>query len=378
MAGALLVVIAAAVFTVANWSSIGAAGRCAVLLGVTAIVLAAPKLLTRRELTATAETIAGIGLALTLADAYLVAHLLNSPGHGLRAAAGYAVIAGIWIGYGWATKLRLPALAGIAMAQLPALLATADLASRSPVGPLSVVLVLIAGADLLLMRELSRRELRPEALASSILAVATGTIGVCLVLPVAVQALGGAAIPAWSAVVMLGLAALACLAGSNDRPWLEAVALGLAAPAAGSLPAAINATGWVRTSLLDLAVAALAALASQAAAAATSPADPNPPASPIVTADLGAVALALSATATATATGSSVPEILECAILALIFGLAAAFARNPHAAVISTAAALAALTGLAFAASAAAGVPFDQRASPPSASPCSRSSGRPC
>ena len=358
VAGAILVVIAAAVFTVANWSSIGAAGRCAVLLGVTAIVLAAPKLLTRRELTATAETIAGIGLALTLADAYLVEHLLKSPGHGLRAAAGCAVIAGIWIGYGRATKLRLPALAGIAMAQLPALLATADLASRSPVGPLSVVLVLTAGADLLLMRELSRRELRPEALASSILAVATGTIGVCLVLPVAVQALAGAAIPAWSAVVTLGLAALACLAVSNDRPWLKAVALGLAAPAAGSLPAAINATGWVRTSLLDLAVAALAALASQAAAAATSPADP---AGPIVTANLGAVALALSATATATATGSSVPEILDCAILALIFGLAAAFARNPHAAVISTGASLAALTGLAFAAQAAAGVPFDQR-----------------
>ena len=359
VAGAVLVVIAAAVFTVANWSSIGAAGRCAVLLGVTAIVLAAPKLLTRRELTATAEAIAGIGLALTLADAYLVEHLLESPGHGLRTAAGCAVIAGIWIGYGRATKLRLPVLAGIAMAQLPALLATADLASRSPIGPLSVVLVLTAGADLLLTRELSRRELRQEALASSILAVATGTIGVCLVLPVAVQALAGAAIPAWSAVVTLGLAALACLAVSNDRQWLKAVALGLAAPAAGSLPAAINATGWVRTSLLDLAVAALAALASQAAAAATRPADPDP--GPIITANLGAVALALSATATATATASSVPEILECAILALIFGLAATFARNPHAAVISTGAALAALTGLAFAAQAAAGVPFDQR-----------------
>ncbi|HEY3905689.1 MAG TPA: hypothetical protein VGM14_17405 [Streptosporangiaceae bacterium] len=359
VSGAVLVVIAAAVFTVANWSSIGAAGRCAVLLGVTAIVLAAPKLLTRRELTATAETIAGIGLALTLADAYLVEHLLKSPGHGLRTAAGSAVIAGIWIAYGRATKLRLPAVAGIAMAQLPALLATADLASRSPIGPLSVVLVLTAGADLLLTRELSRRDLRPEALASSILAVATGTIGVCLVLPVALQALAGTgtrtASPAWSAVVTLGLAALACMAVSNDRPWLKAVAIGLAAPAAGSLPAAIGATGWARTGLLDLAIAALAGLA---AAAATRPTGPISQTGPIVTATLGAIALALSATATATATAASVPE---CAILALIFGLAAAFARNPHAAVISTGAALAALTGLAFAAQAAAGVPLDQR-----------------
>lgn len=242
VAGAVLVVIAAAVFTVANWSSIGAAGRCAVLLGVSAIVLAAPKLLTRRELTATAETIAGIGLALTLADAYLVEHLLKSPGHGLRIAAGCAVIAALWAGYGMATKLRLPVIAGIAMAQLPALLATADLASRSPVGPLSVVLVLTAGADLLLTRELSRRDLRQEALASLILAVATGTIGVGLALPVA-----------------------------------------------------------------------------------------------------------------------TVAAVPECAFLVLIFGLTATFARSPHAAVIGAGAALAALTGLTFAAQAAAGVPLDQR-----------------
>lgn len=153
--GALLVVIAAAVFTVANWSSIGTFGRCAVLLGATVIVLVTPKLLTRRDLVATAEAVAGVGLALTLADAYLISHLLNLPGHGLMTAAGYAAIAAVWVGYGWSTRLRVPVVAGIGMAQLPALFVTADLAGRSSAGPLALVLVLMAGADLMLARALA-------------------------------------------------------------------------------------------------------------------------------------------------------------------------------------------------------------------------------
>src|SRR6266487_5680159 len=49
-AGGTLVVIAAAVFTVANWASMGPAGRGAVLLAVTALALAAPWPLARRDL----------------------------------------------------------------------------------------------------------------------------------------------------------------------------------------------------------------------------------------------------------------------------------------------------------------------------------------
>ena len=121
VAGALLVVIAAAVFTVANWSSIGALGRCSILLGLTAMMLAAPRVLIRRQLTATAEAIAGIGLALTLADAYLTEQLFHLPGSQLATAGGCAVLAGAWAGYGWATKLRVPAIGAIGLAQGPAL-----------------------------------------------------------------------------------------------------------------------------------------------------------------------------------------------------------------------------------------------------------------
>src|ERR1700691_1727108 len=49
-AGAVLVVIPAAAFTVANWTDIGALGRSLILLAMTAIVLTAPVPLRRRGL----------------------------------------------------------------------------------------------------------------------------------------------------------------------------------------------------------------------------------------------------------------------------------------------------------------------------------------
>src|SRR5216683_1895470 len=70
-AGALLVGIAAVVFTVVNWSGIGTGGRAAILLAVSALAASAPWPLARRGLTATAESAAAIGLALTALDAYM-------------------------------------------------------------------------------------------------------------------------------------------------------------------------------------------------------------------------------------------------------------------------------------------------------------------
>src|SRR5215831_14465512 len=88
-AGGALVVIAAAVFTVANWSSMGPAGRGAVLLAVTALALAAPWPLARRDLAATAEAAAAIGLALTVADVGLGWRLVSGARvAGLRVAGG--------------------------------------------------------------------------------------------------------------------------------------------------------------------------------------------------------------------------------------------------------------------------------------------------
>src|SRR5258707_11762696 len=78
-AGAALVVIAVTIFTVAGWALIGPLGRSAILVGTTALVLAAPRPLIRRKLNATAEAVAAIGLALTIGDADLLRRLITAP-----------------------------------------------------------------------------------------------------------------------------------------------------------------------------------------------------------------------------------------------------------------------------------------------------------
>ncbi|HET7019023.1 MAG TPA: hypothetical protein VFI65_34210, partial [Streptosporangiaceae bacterium] len=345
VAGAVLVVIAAAVFTVASWSTIGALGRSAILLGVTAIVLVTPRLLTRRDLTATAEAIASIGLALTLADAYLAGRLL--PSSHLTTAAACAALAGAWAGYGRATKLRAPVFAAIGLGQAPVFFATATWTRA--LGAFALAAVIMAGADLLLARTLARRDLRPEALTASVLAVTAWTVGVGLMLPVAAQALSGTsaeAAEALLAVITLGLAALVGLASPSltkiDRELARAIALGLGVLAIGSMPAAVGASGWARVGILDAGATALLVLAA-AQASGPRPAERRFQPGFVVTAGLGAVILAISAAATS-------PSVTGLAVLALLFGLAAAFARNSPAIVISTGAALAAATGLAFAA----------------------------
>ena len=156
-------------------------------------------------------------------------------------------------------------------------------------------------------------------------------------------------------MLALGAAAVICLASPTtiDRTLAKSVALGLGALAAGSAPAAIGATGWIRVGVLDVAVALLIGLAT----AQSGDPDGNPQPALVITAGLGTVMLAVSATAIAASPGLLV---IECAVLGLMFALAAAFARNLQATVISTGAALAAATGLAFAACAAAGIRIDQ------------------
>ncbi len=123
-AGAALVVIAVIVFTVADWARIGPLGRCAILLGATVLVLTAPRVLVRRGLNATAESVAAIGLALTIADADLTLRLVGwHPSGGLAIAAAIAVLAGAWAAYGATVGLKGPKLAAIGLAQLPAPLA---------------------------------------------------------------------------------------------------------------------------------------------------------------------------------------------------------------------------------------------------------------
>ncbi|MFJ4871761.1 SCO7613 C-terminal domain-containing membrane protein [Streptomyces sp. NPDC088757] len=119
--GGTLLTIAAVAFTLVSWGSMGIGGRAAVLCAVTGAALAAPAVLLRRGLVATAESVAVLGLVLTVLDAYALHRVALPDADGLGyAATASAVLAGSWAAYGSAlSRLRVPLPAAVAAAQLP-------------------------------------------------------------------------------------------------------------------------------------------------------------------------------------------------------------------------------------------------------------------
>ncbi|MGW0365957.1 SCO7613 C-terminal domain-containing membrane protein [Streptomyces sp. NPDC002990] len=144
--GAVLLAVAALAFTLVSWGSLGIAGRSVVLAVVTAAALAAPAALLRRGLRSTAESVAAVGLLLTVLDAYAlrVTGMPDADGLGYVAGAA-AVLAVVWAGYGLGLpKLALPVPAAVLAAQLP--LPLAALAAQA--GPLDLGWALLATAAL--------------------------------------------------------------------------------------------------------------------------------------------------------------------------------------------------------------------------------------
>ncbi|MET9899296.1 hypothetical protein [Streptomyces sp. NPDC006446] len=101
--GGILLTIAAVAFTLVGWGHLGITGRSLVLGTVTLAALGAPVLLLRRGLRSTAESLAGLGLALTVLDAYALyaVALPRTDGLGYTATAS-AVLAAVWAAYGLA------------------------------------------------------------------------------------------------------------------------------------------------------------------------------------------------------------------------------------------------------------------------------------
>ncbi|MEU6624426.1 hypothetical protein ABZ926_27120 [Streptomyces litmocidini] len=121
MLGGTLLTIAAVAFTLVSWGSMGIGGRATVLAVVTGAALAAPVALLRRGLASTAESVAALGLVLTVLDAYALHRvaLAETDGPGYAAVAS-AVLAGAWAAYGSAlSRLRTPLPAAVVAAQLP-------------------------------------------------------------------------------------------------------------------------------------------------------------------------------------------------------------------------------------------------------------------
>ncbi|WP_329103936.1 SCO7613 C-terminal domain-containing membrane protein [Streptomyces sp. NBC_01439] len=284
--GAVLLAVAALAFTLVSWGSMGIAGRSAVLAAVTAAALGTPVLLLRRGLRSTAESVAAVGLLLTVLDAYALyaVGMPDTDGTGYAAGAA-AVLAAAWAGYGSGLrKLRIPLPAAVLAAQfaLPlaalavrpgpqalgwALLATAVLDAALAVRVRAAAIpaaVTGAGALLIGVAQSWSAGSAAQALAPAALLLAGATLGVAA---------------AWrepraSAAALTGaLAAVAGLGGlarpGLDPAWTVLVHLLLALPLlaavrAGALPAAVR-NGSARA---GVAVASLAALWAGAAAVA--------------------------------------------------------------------------------------------------------------
>ncbi|KFF97359.1 membrane protein [Streptomyces scabiei] len=164
--GGVLLTVAAIAFTLVSWGHLGIAGRALVLGAVTVAALGTPVPLLRRGLRSTAEAVSGLGLALTVLDAYALHEVAftGTDGTGYAAAAA-AVLAVVWAAYGLGlgalvpaapgeaksrpviprTPLRLPLPLALVAAQLPLLLWS--FAVNAGVETITAVLLVTAAAD---------------------------------------------------------------------------------------------------------------------------------------------------------------------------------------------------------------------------------------
>ncbi|MFJ2850804.1 SCO7613 C-terminal domain-containing membrane protein [Streptomyces rubiginosohelvolus] len=242
--GGLLLTIAAIAFTLVSWGSMGIGGRSAVLALVTVGALAAPAVLLRRGLTATAEALAALALVLTLLDAYAV-HAVAAPdtdGLGFTAVAA-GVLAALWTAYGLALgKLHLPLPAAVVLAQWPLLFgAWAAGAPALVVGWALLATAVLDGAIALWGKGTGTRV--PACVGGSVMAFSALMVGLTL----SVTASGPLGALAPGALLLAGAAAALAGAWRAPRGFARAggVVAGLAVVAAvGGVPAAAVPEDW--------------------------------------------------------------------------------------------------------------------------------------
>ncbi|MEG3637532.1 hypothetical protein V5O40_27520, partial [Micromonospora sp. S2-005] len=157
--GGLLLGTAATVFTAVAWASVGVAGRAAILLAFTALLLAVPLIARRRGLRGTAETFAAVGLLLVLLDGYAawsvdLFGVTAWPGS-RYAALVVAISAAVTVGYARISRLAVPWFAALLVVQ-PLLPLLAAEVRPEPAG-WAVVFVGVALVDLAVVVALRRR-----------------------------------------------------------------------------------------------------------------------------------------------------------------------------------------------------------------------------
>lgn len=180
--GGVLLSIAAVVFTLVNWDI--PVRRAGILAVLTAGMLAAPWLLARRRLAATAETVALVGLVLIPLDGIAIAEVLTGGSSDVQppgtvpgsVALAAAVITVLWGAYGLIAPLRLPRPTAIVLAQTP--LPLTALAGGGTATGLALALVGTSAFDLLLWRKAHSPAARLEKIIAGIAGAVTGLAGV--------------------------------------------------------------------------------------------------------------------------------------------------------------------------------------------------------
>ena len=232
--GATLLILAAIAFTLVSWGSMGIAGRALVLGAVTLATLGAPVALLRRGLRSTAESLAGLGLVLTVLDAYALHEVAFPDGDGTTfAAAATTLLAALWAAYGFgvaalpspgvsrtepttARTLFLPLPSALVVAQLPLILWV--VAAGGGIHTVTAAMLVTAVMDMVIALRVSPRAVRFVAVGG---AFGLGGLGVLTAGVISLSSNGPGAAARATALLVLAAAGVFAAAWLVPGPGLR-------------------------------------------------------------------------------------------------------------------------------------------------------------
>ncbi|MFP3966854.1 hypothetical protein SMC26_31410 [Actinomadura fulvescens] len=229
--GGLLLGIAAVAFTVISWGSLGLGTRALILVSLTGVTLGSVWPLARRGLSATAETLAVVGLLLVGLECYAayaggLFGLQDVDGRWYAAWAAAAVTVG-WTLYAWAAPLRAPRPLAVLIGQLP--LPLGAFALDVPVSGMVFTLLLLSLLDLGVRSAVTTTRERGVAAALGAVSWSAGA-ATALLMAVTTSSEQSAALLGFAAGVALAWAVFV------ERGFAIAAGLTLSAGATAALP----------------------------------------------------------------------------------------------------------------------------------------------
>ncbi len=256
--GALLLALAGVVFAAVTYRHLGVVGRALILLTLTGAAAAAPVVLLRRGLTASAEALAAVALALGALDAWALqrAGLVGTLDHRTYAAVATAVLAVGAAVHASAVRVQVSQLGAAVFAQLPVVLVLARTEASLP-----VIAVTLAGLGALDVAVASDRRS-----ASLLTSTAAALAGLAVVGSLGASVLAVHDHRAAAGTGFVTLAALAALASARTKDHSTSRVLAGAVVPLAAAAAWATARPHLPESQLPLVVLAAALVAVQASA----------------------------------------------------------------------------------------------------------------